>query len=74
MTVRDFDQLSRGKVDYTIHKDGTVIDGFTRDLLQDTEVYRRNLVKYYMYEDAEIFDIYSFGDIIRIQANAKTDR
>ena len=74
MTVREFDQVSRGPVDYNIYIKDHIISLFTRDILQDEDAYRRNIVKLDKYSDAEIFDIYSFGDVIRVRAKVKTDR
>ena len=73
MTVREFDQVSRGPVDYCIFNEDHVVSLFTRDILQDEDAYRRNIVKFDKYADSEIFDIYSMGDIIRIKAKVKTD-
>ena len=74
MTVHEFDNLARGKVDYCIFQNNHVVSLFTRDDMQDVDTYLRNLVKMDKYLDAEIFDIYSMADIIRVKANAKTDR
>lgn len=74
MTVREFDQVSRGPVDYDIYIKDHIVSLFTRDILQDEDAYRRNIVKFDKYADAEIFDIYSFGDVIRVRAKVKTDR
>lgn len=74
MTVREFDQVSRGPVDYNIYIKDHIVSLFTRDILQDEDAYRRNIVKFDKYADAEIFDIYSFGDVIRVRAKVKTDR
>lgn len=74
MTVREFDQVSRGPVDYCIFQNDHIASLFTRDIMQDEDAYRRNIVKMDKYQDAEIFDIYSMYDIIRVKAKVKTDR
>ena len=74
MTVIEFDILCRGPVDYTIYLGDEIIEFFTRDILQDPQTFRRNMVKFDRYLDAEIFDIYSMNDIIRVMAKVKTDR
>lgn len=72
MTVKEFDNLSRGITDYVIYRGDEIVEIITRDIFQDGNIYRENLVKLDKYEDAEIFDIYSLNDIIRVRA--KTDR
>lgn len=71
MTVNEFDNLARGPVDYCIFQNDHVVSLFTRDIMQDEDAYRRNLVKMDKYLDAEIIDIFSMGDIIRVKAKAK---
>ena len=73
MTVKEFDNLARGTRDYVIYHGDEIVEFITRDLLQDGDKYRENLVKLDKYEDAEIFDIYSLNDVIRVRAQ-KTDR
>lgn len=73
MTVKEFDNLARGITDYVIYHGDEIVEFITRDLLQDGDKYRENLVKLDKYEDAEIFDIYSLNDVIRVRAQ-KTDR
>lgn len=70
MTVREFDTVTTGTVDYTVfdlheHK---CVATFTRDVLQETEDYRRNLVKFDKYENARIIHVFSMNDIIRVSA------
>ena len=75
MRVAEFDVLSRGTVYYTIYQGMEIVDFFTRDIFQDEDKYRENLVKVDRYENALIFDIYSMNDIIHVRAiTAKTDR
>ena len=72
MTVKEFDNLARGITDYVIYRGDEIVEIITRDIFQDGNIYRENLIKLDKYEDAEIFDIYSLNDIIRVRA--KTDR
>ena len=74
MRVKEFDNVARGPVDYCIFLNDHIIALFTRDIMQDEDTYRRNLVRMDKYLDAEIFDIYSMNDIIRVRAKVKTDR
>ena len=71
MTVREFDTVTTGTVDYTIfdlHQEHKCVAIFTRDVLQETEDYRRNLVKFDKYENARIIHVFSMNDIIRVSA------
>ena len=68
MTVREFDTISTGAVDYTIYGNHNFVSSFTRDVLQETEDYRRNLVKFDKYENARIVHVFSMNDIIRVSA------
>lgn len=73
MKVKEFDNLCRGIVDYVIYHGDEIVEIITRDIFQDGNIYRENLVKLDKYEDAEIFDIYSLNDIIRVRAQKPTD-
>lgn len=73
MTVKEFDKLSRGITDYIIYRGDEILDFITRDIFQDETLYLVNLVKLDKYEDAEIFDIYSLNDVLRVRAQKPTD-
>ena len=69
MTVREFDDVATVKVDYTIYnRDKEIVSIFTRDLLQEIETYRRNMVKFEKYENARVIHVFSMNDILRVSA------
>ena len=72
MTVNSFDKVANCPVDYTIYdQESNFVASFTRDVLQESEVYRRNLVKFDKYADAEIQFVRCMNDIIRVDALIK---
>ena len=75
MTVHDFDSVTTGAVDYRIiNPDGSHLESFTRDVLQEIEAYQINMIKFRKYQDARIIHVYTMNDIIRVVAKAETDR
>lgn len=69
MTVREFDRVAVGTIDYDIFdSDNCLISTFSRDVTQSTETYRRNLVKRDKYASAEIRYVSTMNDIIRVFA------
>lgn len=69
MTVRDFDHVTVGTVDYDIFdSENCLICTFSRDVMQSTETYRRNLVKRDKYADAKVTYVSTMNDIIRVVA------
>ena len=75
MTVYDFDFVTTGVIDYRItNPDGSHLESFTRDIMQEIEPYRVNMVKFIKYQNARIIHVYTMNDIIRVVATVETDR
>lgn len=69
MTVREFDNVTTGTVDYEVYdRENFCVATFTRDVLQEIETYQRNMEKFERYADARIKWVYSMNDIIRVKA------
>ena len=69
MTVGDFDTVTTGAVEYNIFDhDHNFVSDFTRDVMQETGEYSRNLVKFDKYEHARIIHVFSMDNIIRVSA------
>lgn len=69
MTVRDFDKVTVGAIDYDIFdSENCLICTFSRDVTQSTETYRINLVKRDKYASAKVTYVSSMNDIIRVVA------
>ena len=69
MTVREFDSIAVGTIDYDIFdSEKCLICTFSRDVTQSTETYRRNLVKRDKYADAKVTYVSTMNDIIRVVA------
>lgn len=75
MRVYDFDLVTTGAVDYWIRNpDGSHLESFTRDVMQEIEEYQINMIKFTKYQDARIIHVYTMNDIIRVLATVETDR
>ena len=69
MTVREFDAVTLGEVIYSIYnQDHTFVSSFVRDVLQEPEYYRRNLVKFDKYENARIEYVRAMSGSIIVNA------
>ena len=69
MTVREFDAVTLGEVIYSVYRqDHTFVSSFVRDVLQETEHFRRNLVKFDKYENARIEYVRAMNGSIIVNA------
>lgn len=69
MTIKEFDQITIGKIYYDVYDlENELINWFSRDVSQSPEMYRLNLMKKSLYEDARIVAISCINDVIHVTA------
>lgn len=55
MTIKEFDKITIGKIYYDVFDpENELINWFTRDVSQSPDLYRLNLMKKSLHEDARI--------------------
>lgn len=69
MTVKEFDEITIGKIYYDVFDpENELINWFTRDVSQSPDLYRLNLMKKSLHEDARIVAVSCINDVIHVAA------
>lgn len=69
MTIKEFDAITIGKIYYDVFDpDNDLINWFTCDVSQSPDLYRLNLMKKSLNEDARIVAISCINDVIHVAA------
>lgn len=69
MTIKEFDKITIGKIYYDVYdSENDLINWFTRDVSQSPDLYRLNMMKKSLHEDAQITSIMTINDVIHVAA------
>lgn len=69
MTIKEFDKITIGKIYYDVYDpDNDLINWFARDISQSPDLYRINMMKKSLHEDARIVAINCINDVIHVAA------